>query len=56
MITTPVKVEVPTVYIRPSKGWIELNLGDLWAYRELIFFLTWRDIKVRYKQAVLEMA
>lgn len=42
-----------TVYLRPSKGWISLNLSDLWAYRELVFFLTWRDIKVRYKQAAL---
>lgn len=43
----------PTVYLRPSQGWIPLNLSDLWAYRELVFFLTWRDIKVRYKQAAL---
>jgi len=42
--------------IRPSKGWIRLNLRDLWTYRELIFFLTWRDIKVRYKQAALGVA
>lgn len=42
-----------TVFLRPSKGWISLNLSDLWAYRELVFFLTWRDIKVRYKQAAL---
>jgi len=39
--------------IRPSRGWVALNLGELWAYRELLFFLTWRDIKVRYKQTVL---
>jgi lipopolysaccharide transport system permease protein len=43
----------PTVSIRPSKGWISLNLRDLWEYRELLYFLTWRDIKVRYKQTVL---
>ena len=42
--------------IRPSKGWIPLNLGDLWRYRELVFFLTWRDISVRYKQTVLGAA
>lgn len=47
------KTDYPTVYLRPSRGWIGLNLADLWAYRELIFFLTWRDVKVRYKQAVL---
>jgi len=43
----------PTLVIRPSRGWIALNLRDLWHYRELIYFLTWRDIKVRYKQTVL---
>jgi lipopolysaccharide transport system permease protein len=45
--------EAPKVYLRPTHGWISLNLADLWAYRELVYFLTWRDIKVRYKQAVL---
>ena len=47
------RIEPPTIYLQPSRGWIALNLADLWAYRELIYFLTWRDIKVRYKQAVL---
>ena len=42
--------------IRPSRGWRALNLRDLWHYRELMFFLTWRDIKVRYKQTVLGIA
>ena len=41
------------VRIRPSKGWISLKLHDVWEYRELLYFLTWRDIKVRYKQTVL---
>lgn len=41
------------VIIKPSKGWVGLRLNDLWVYRELIYFLTWRDIKVRYKQSVL---
>lgn len=45
--------DLPTVYIRPAQGWIGLNLADLWAYRELVVFLTMRDIRVRYKQAVL---
>ncbi len=45
-----------TVLLRPTRGWSALNLGDLWRYRELIFFLTWRDIKVRYKQTVLGAA
>jgi lipopolysaccharide transport system permease protein len=42
--------------IRPSKGWVSLNLGELWQYRELLYFLTWRDIKARYKQPVLGAA
>jgi len=43
----------PIIYLRPSKGWLSIDFKELWRYRELIFFLTWRDIKVRYKQAVL---
>ena len=39
--------------LRPSRGWSALNLIDLWRYRELIYFLIWRDVKVRYKQTVL---
>jgi len=46
----------PTTVIRPSQGWVALNLRDLWRYRELLYFLTWRDIKVRYKQTVLGAA
>lgn len=44
-----------TVYV-PSRGWLSLNLRELWAYRELLYFLTWRDIKVRYAQAALGVA
>lgn len=44
------------LFLRPTRGWSALNLGDLWVYRELIYFLTWRDIKVRYKQTVLGAA
>lgn len=39
--------------IRNENGWIPLNLRELWEYRELLFFFTWRDIKVRYKQTLL---
>jgi lipopolysaccharide transport system permease protein len=42
--------------IEPSKGWVSLRLGELWAYRELLYFLVWRDIKVRYKQTALGAA
>jgi lipopolysaccharide transport system permease protein len=48
--------EVQVTRIRPSRGWVSLNLGALWEYRELLYFLTWRDIKVRYKQTVLGAA
>jgi homopolymeric O-antigen transport system permease protein len=41
------------LHIRPSRGWVSLKLGELWAYRELLYFLIWRDIKVRYKQTAL---
>ena len=41
------------IYLRPTRGWSALNLRDLWRYRELIYFLIWRDIKVRYKQTAL---
>ena len=47
---------VPVTVIQPSKGWISLNLRELWKYRELFYFLTWRDIKVRYKQTVIGAA
>lgn len=43
----------PLIRIRPSRRWVALNLRVLWAYRELLYFLTWRDIKVRYKQTLL---
>ncbi|MBP7797008.1 MAG: ABC transporter permease [Thermoanaerobaculaceae bacterium] len=42
--------------IQPSRSWVALNLAELWEYRELLFFLVWRDVKVRYKQTVLGAA
>ena len=42
--------------IEPRKGWQALNFRELWRYRELLYFLIWRDIKVRYKQTVLGAA
>jgi lipopolysaccharide transport system permease protein len=47
---------VPVLHIEPSKGWVPLRLGEVWEYRELLYFLTWRDIKVRYAQTVLGAA
>ena len=61
--TSPEQSEVPTgedvlpvLRIEPSHGWISLKLAELWEYRGLLYFLTWRDIKVRYKQTVLGAA
>jgi lipopolysaccharide transport system permease protein len=45
--------EKPVVTIEPSGSWTALRLRDLWVYRELLYFLTWRDVKVRYKQTLL---
>ncbi|HOM67793.1 MAG TPA: ABC transporter permease [Brevefilum fermentans] len=50
------KNHTPVTYLKPSKGWLSIDLKELWRYRELVYFLTWRDIKVRYKQAVLGIA
>jgi len=46
----------PVVRICPPRGWISLNLRELWDYRELLFFWSWRDVKVKYKQALLGFA
>ena len=47
---------MPTFSIDPPSGWTSIGLRELWAYRELLYFLTWRDIKVRYKQTALGAA
>ena len=44
---------LPHAVLKPESEGVQLNLGDLWAYRELLYFLTWRDIKVRYKQTLM---
>lgn len=46
----------PLTIIQPSKGWVNLELGKLWTFRELVYFFTWRDVMVRYKQTVLGAA
>ncbi len=55
-MTEITKHEPTTIYIKPSKGLAALNLRDLWIYRELVFFMVWRDVKVKYKQTLLGMA
>jgi len=52
-MTLKTQSETPVVILRPTRGWSALNLRELWVYRELIYFLTWRDLKVRYKQTAL---
>ena len=56
MTTDLTKHEPTTIYIKPSHGLAALNLRDLWVYRELVFFMVWRDVKVKYKQTMLGMA
>jgi lipopolysaccharide transport system permease protein len=47
---------LPVFRIKPSSGWVSLKLVELWEYRELLYFLIWRDVKVRYKQTALGAA
>ena len=44
------------IVIEPPKGWAPIELREIWSYRELLFFLTWRDVKFRYKQTALGVA
>jgi lipopolysaccharide transport system permease protein len=46
----------PTIRVEPSRGWIRINLRELWQYREVFYFLVWRDVKLRYKQTALGAA
>jgi lipopolysaccharide transport system permease protein len=52
----PAASETVLITIEPTKSWVSLRLRDLWQYRELLYFLTWRDVKVRYKQTLLGAA
>lgn len=58
MTETDLQVSPPMqhIVIEPARGWQALDLLDLWRYRELLYFLTWRDVKVRYKQTLLGAA
>jgi lipopolysaccharide transport system permease protein len=47
---------LPFLVLTPTTGWVSLKLRELWEYRELIYFLTWREVKVRYKQTALGAA
>lgn len=50
------EVPTPVVVIQPTRGWASLQLRAVWEYRELLYFLVWRDLKVRYKQTALGVA
>ena len=52
----PAAPNLPLLVIEPPQGWVPLKLRELWDYRELVYFLTWRDIRVRYKQTALGAA
>ncbi|MDI6694104.1 MAG: ABC transporter permease [Anaerolineales bacterium] len=54
--TSAFKQEKVHIHIEPTHGWVALRLYELWEYRELLYFLTWRDLKVRYKQTVFGVA
>lgn len=53
LVTKSPVTSIPTVLIKPQRGLVGIDLRELWHFRELIFFLTWRDILVRYKQTLL---
>ncbi|HBY61642.1 MAG TPA: phosphate ABC transporter permease [Solibacterales bacterium] len=55
-MNAPSTADRPVVVIRPSKGWVDLSLNELWVYRELVYFLAVREIKVRYKQTAVGVA
>jgi lipopolysaccharide transport system permease protein len=48
--------EVPPMRIAPQRGWLDFDFGELWHFRELLYFFVWRDIKVRYKQTIVGVA
>lgn len=52
-IASPSAETLPVTTIKPTRGWVSLGLRDVWRYHELLFFLARRDIKVKYKQAVV---
>jgi lipopolysaccharide transport system permease protein len=55
-VTAPAAADLPVTVFERRPGWRVVDLAELWRYRELLFFLTWRDVKVRYKQTALGAA
>jgi lipopolysaccharide transport system permease protein len=56
ILTGSARHAIPIIVVESEDSGLQLNLSDLWAYRELLYFLTWRDIKVRYKQTFMGIA
>jgi lipopolysaccharide transport system permease protein len=54
--TDGIPPKVPTIVIRPPRKWVPVDFHELWEYRELLYFFTWRDVKLRYKQTGLGIA
>ena len=50
------EAQVPTIIIRPPRKWVPVDFKELWEYREFLYFFTWRDVKLRYKQTGLGIA
>jgi len=55
-VSSQPKTSLPSLRIEPPSRWPSIDFQELWEYRELLYFLTWRDIKIRYKQTVLGAA
>lgn len=55
-VAPSIEGSLPLLVIEPPRGWVGINWAEVWRYRELLYFLTWRDVKVRYKQTVLGAA
>ena len=55
-MSSPEEIDLPVMVLEPGRPWTGLDLKEIWSYRELLLFLTWRDIKVRYKQTLLGAA
>ena len=56
MTAAPHSASDDVLIIEPTRGWLKINFREIWEYRELLYFLVWRDIKVRYKQTALGAA
>jgi lipopolysaccharide transport system permease protein len=56
MTTVPTALQPTTLRIEAPHGWLNLDFGELWAARELLYFFVWRDIKIRYKQTAIGAA